>query len=889
MSTQPPQDSACPEPTPQKADDPTTKEALRSFETDEWVHRSSASMASDSLGEIAGYRLLRLVARGAQGIVYEAMEPRTKRRVAIKRMALHGDGHEDARFARETAVLALLAHPSIVSLLAAPREDGSRLIVMEWVDGMSIDEWSDSVWASRSGPDSVQAIARTLVGAARAVAAAHALGIVHRDIKPSNLLVSADGVPKVLDFGLAKQSGAIDAGQTQGFAGTPSWSAPEQVQELPQSVDCRTDVHALGLVAYRALTGCTAFDSDLPLGPLFEKIRFAVPPLPARAGASIPKELGLIVMRALEKDPLRRYASAAELADDIDRFLAGEQVHAHPPGLAYVVRTFMRRNRGISLSIGAAVAAIALAAAVSLFFAVDATRARDTANARAEEASAARIRAERMTGFLEDILAITRERDAAEGGQSSQEVIALLARTLESRGNPADMDRDLREMLGRALHEIGDYAGAVRQFEHQLALLATDGYPIQRAGVLLAIERSQRAAGLSADAAQTSARALAELERAGPHGDPSRLSALDELYSRVHEALALAHIAEFRAPDAVAAAERAVMFAQRGSDMSLLARTQTTMALALQAAGDRVAAANLAIESLELSRSSDMRATERSRLMFSAAYLATDAGRPRDALPIVEELIEWRRANLGESHPLTASAIGQRAMVLRDLGRFDEAAEAFQMLVDTTGGTDAAHAEARSNYLRHLARTLHLRNRSGDIDRAIDLYLLSIDEWLAAPDVSVYRMARPVTFLLDAVTTRDGAQAAVALARELPHRAAALGATPDRIAMIRARTASSLRLPALRAAVTVDDTMIRQAQEDHAVVAQRHGEGSTWTLEAELAVPLLLEIRDKPGDRDSVRIALESILARASAALGPQSEVARAAWARISELTPSPR
>ena len=86
------------------------------------------------------------------------------------------------------------------------------------------------------------------------------------------------------------------------------------------------------------------------------------------------------------------------------------------------------------------------------------------------------------------------------------------------------------------------------------------------------------------------------------------------------------------------------------------------------------------------------------------------------------------------------------------------------------GGTDPAHAEARSNCLRHLARTLHLRNRSGDLDRAIDLYLLSIDEWLAAPDVSVYRMARPVTFLLDAVTTRDGAPAAVALARELPQR-----------------------------------------------------------------------------------------------------------------------
>lgn len=284
-----------------------------------------------------------------------------------------------------------------------------------------------------------------------------------------------------------------------------------------------------------------------------------------------------------------------------------------------------------------------------------------------------------------------------------------------------------------------------------------------------------------------------------------------------------------------------------------------------------------------------MRATDRSRLLFNASYLAGDAGRPSEALPLIDELVEWRRANLGERHPRTLGALAQRAAVLRDLGRLDESVEAFDGIIAALDETDPRQAEDRSNYLRHLGRVLQLRNRGDDLDRAIGLYARSIDAWLAAPDVSVYRVSRPVGLLLEAVAIRDGAAAAVALARELPERAALRGAPPDRIAIIRARTASGLRSPALRTAVTVDDAMIRTAQEDHALVAQRHGECSTWALEAAMAPPLLLSIRSQPGDLERARAAFESVLAQATASLGPQSEVARAAKARIGELGPVDR
>ncbi|MEY3022897.1 MAG: Serine/threonine-protein kinase PrkC, partial [Planctomycetota bacterium] len=402
---------------------------MLAFESDAWIARAARAEEPVLAGELAGYRLARLVARGAQGTVYEAVEPRTGRRVAIKRLLGGSDGSlEDTRFSRETSVLGALAHPNIVSLLSAPVDDGARLLVMEWVDGESFEAWADGVWGAQAEGAAARTIARAVADAARAVAAAHALGIVHRDLKPSNVLVARDGSPKVLDFGLAKAlspaAGAAEVTRTNGFAGTPSWAAPEQIDGDPRAIDARTDVHALGLLAFRALAGRAAFDASLPIGALFESIRARTPAFTAVERRHVPKELALVVLRALEKEPARRYAHAGELADDLARFLAGAPVEAHPPSALYLARTLVRRHRAASAAIAVALAAVVAGAGASLAFAIDATRARGAETARADEAVAARLRAERMNGFFEDLLGSLRERDATGEPSSAREIIA---------------------------------------------------------------------------------------------------------------------------------------------------------------------------------------------------------------------------------------------------------------------------------------------------------------------------------------------------------------------------------------------------------------------------------------------------------------------------------
>ncbi|MFM1868585.1 MAG: Serine/threonine-protein kinase PknB, partial [Planctomycetota bacterium] len=343
----------------------TETEVARAFLSDDWMRRTAQATRHDandqSLGQLAGYRLTRIVQRGVQGTVYEAVESRTDRRVAIKRLPLHdATSIESARFARETEALAVLRHPNIVSLLAAPSDDGARLLVMEWIDGIPLDRWADETWARLGARDATTAIVVCLEKVASAVASAHARGIMHRDLKPSNVLILPTGEPKVLDFGLAKAlTGAAEVTRANGFAGTPAWAAPEQVTGDPRDIDARTDVHGLGLLLYRALAGRTAFDGTLPILPLFEAIKTATPVPPSRERKSVARELDCITLRALEKEPARRYQSAESLARDLARYLSGEPIDAHPPSAWYIARKFVRRHRAVT-----ALAAIAAAAVV---------------------------------------------------------------------------------------------------------------------------------------------------------------------------------------------------------------------------------------------------------------------------------------------------------------------------------------------------------------------------------------------------------------------------------------------------------------------------------------------------------------------------------------------
>jgi serine/threonine protein kinase len=288
-----------------------------------------AGAVSAELPVVPGYELLGELGRGGMGVVYRARQVSLKRLVALKLIrdgALAGP-QQRARFRIEAEAAARMRHANIVAIYEVGEEQGRPFFAMELVEGPSLEK--HLAGQPQPAPQAAELV-RTL---ALAVAHAHAQNVVHRDLKPSNILLSADGVPKVTDFGLAKRLDSQSTGWTQEGAilGTASYMAPEQAAGRPREIGPATDVYALGAILYELLTGRPPFRAD-SLQQTIDQVLHDEPAPPARLRPSVPADLETICLKCLEKEPARRYARAGELADDLGRFLEGKPVAAVPLG-----------------------------------------------------------------------------------------------------------------------------------------------------------------------------------------------------------------------------------------------------------------------------------------------------------------------------------------------------------------------------------------------------------------------------------------------------------------------------------------------------------------------------------------------------------------------------
>ena len=359
-----------------------------------------------------GYTVQGEIHRGGQGVVYQALQQSTNRKVAIKVLldGAHASNSSRLRFEREIELVAGLRHPNVISVFHSDvTADGLRYCVMDFVRGLPITRYV------RQHDLTLPEVLRLFMQVCDAVNHAHQKGVIHRDLKPSNILVDGDGTPRVLDFGLAKGLGEAHeslVSMTGQVVGTLPYMSPEQTRGNGDEIDIRTDVYALGVLLYELLTGRYPYPVSGPMADVLTHIAETEPVPPGRYGLDAPlaawqprkssridDDLQTIVIKTLAKERERRYQSAGELARDIGHFLAGEPIEARRDSVSYVLHKQLRRHR---MAVGVCTAFVGLLIAgfaISLRFAYRADRA-------AVDSEAHRQRAESFSAFLTEVLTL---------------------------------------------------------------------------------------------------------------------------------------------------------------------------------------------------------------------------------------------------------------------------------------------------------------------------------------------------------------------------------------------------------------------------------------------------------------------------------------------------
>jgi len=453
----------------------------------EWVERARAAdvgqtMPSDQLAEtqasaeeaapetpspsIPGYELVKEAHRGGQGVVYQAIQKSTKRRVAIKVMheGPFAGPPDKARFEREVQVLGQLNHPNIVNIHDSGTAAGSFYYVMDYISGRSLDDY---VTLSKPSLDDTL---RLFAKICEAVNAAHLRGVIHRDLKPSNIRIDADGEPHILDFGLAKiATGQVTEGTrpqvmtlTGQFFGSLPWASPEQAEAIPSKIDLRTDVYSLGVIFYHMLTARFPYKVVGNIRDVMDRIMNTEPARPStirvaagpRAGR-INDEIDTIVLKSLAKERDRRYQSAGELGRDVRHYLAGEPIEAKRDSAWYVLKKSLRRYKVPAAFAASLMVLITLALGVSVSLWQNAVAAEESAK---------------------------RERDAAREAQAAE--AAARAETENARQAEAEQRKLTEEHAARlrrtvyrnyiALADVAYHAGDILRMRELLDLCPSD-------------------------------------------------------------------------------------------------------------------------------------------------------------------------------------------------------------------------------------------------------------------------------------------------------------------------------------------------------------------------------------------------------------------------------
>jgi WD40 repeat protein/tetratricopeptide (TPR) repeat protein len=371
------------------------------------------------------YELQKVLGEGGMGIVYKARQISLNRAVALKMIKSTRFVSDDElhRFRNEAEAVARLDHPNIVPIFEVGQFEDQHYFSMKLIPGESLDRRLNDLAGDPRGAAHLVAVA------AAAIHHAHQRGILHRDLKPANVLIDADGQPHITDFGLAKRvEGDSELTQTGAILGTPAYMAPEQASARKGAVTTVTDVYGLGAILYALLTGRPPFGGTTVLETL-DKVREQAPERPRKLNPRVPRDLEVISLKCLEKDPGRRYASADALAEDLKHWLAGEPIAARPVRKMARMWMWCRRNPIIAGAAGLVAAALLAVAVLSLLYADRQSRLVVTERLRADERTE---HGRELTASLTDsnrrlaMLHFERAQRAFDGGQANHGLLWLV-------------------------------------------------------------------------------------------------------------------------------------------------------------------------------------------------------------------------------------------------------------------------------------------------------------------------------------------------------------------------------------------------------------------------------------------------------------------------------
>jgi non-specific serine/threonine protein kinase/serine/threonine-protein kinase len=673
---------------------------------------------------IPGYTIQRFIASGGMGSVYEAQQEYPRRRVALKIIRADRVSQQTRRrFEFETQALAGLQHPVIAQVFDAGmvHADGADrpYFAMEFIDGQNLNAYC--LLRRLSVRDRLQLIATVCDG----VEHAHQKGVIHRDLKPDNILVTKDGQPKILDFGVGRAiepdvqltTMETDIGK---LVGTLPYMSPEQAAGDSKLLDTRSDVYSLGVVAYELLTGRRPYDlQGLPLPQVLRTIQEAEPPRLSTVNRSLRGDIETILHFALAKEKESRYGSAAALAEDIRRHLRGEPISKRPLTTWYQLAKFAARNKPLVAGIASTFAVLVLGLSTSM---VLLARARHAERQQAIATAAAKNRAEDLATMTDFQASMLSDLDAEAMGYSLFSALRDGVRTaLEREGrSPEDVEFALAAFEDD-LRRVNPTTMAATLIDARWLRLAAESIderfayqPLVRAELQQTLAITYRELALFVRARPLQEAALAALKSELGDAHPKTLAAVNYMGMLLHSQGELAE-AEKYLTDALTGRRRVL-----GDDHPDTLSSINNMGLLRDLLGRFAEAESLYREALAGRRHAlgdDHPDTLRSVSNLGAALQAQD--RLLEAERCYREALDGRQRVLGDDHPDTLSSFNNIAILLQALGKFDDAEPYYRMALE---GRRRALGDDHPHTLNSIANMGFLLKARGKLAQAEQYY-----------------------------------------------------------------------------------------------------------------------------------------------------------------------